>query len=454
MQSQNRLRFLLVEDETDLRELLILVLTSEYPVDVFEAASGNDAIYLMERENYKFDLVISDFNMPNGNGDIVAKHLRLKSVAIPFVLITTDARSEHASVLGFPNTFYIEKPFLEEDFTTGIKKIVASPAGRQPLAKYIAVPMGVLERIANIDCPLFLKLGESHFVKIMNGKEPFTPHASERHIARGIKQLWVEAENFAPILARFSGIVKDDLYLSALRNKRFEDVKLAQTIQEVSRTACKIFGWNEQVIALGNENIKLIRNIVNFEPNLKAVFSWFEEDEHDFGLLSSILLSYTLVSLAQDMKLERKNAVECLCLAAFFHDLPLSDYLIRNQAKFLKARALGLTTNKAEVDKIIAHGNLAIEQLQDWRNCPADVIEIISQHLERPDGSGYPQGLKAADLGELVSLFIVAHELVQLYLQHRNKHTMLSCFAELSPLLGVQPTKASFDIALMQLSGA
>lgn len=58
-------KFLIVEDDHYLREAIVDILVL-YGVNVTEASSGNEAISIIQQK--KFDVIISDLRMPNGDG--------------------------------------------------------------------------------------------------------------------------------------------------------------------------------------------------------------------------------------------------------------------------------------------------------------------------------------------------------------------------------------------------
>ena len=60
--------------EADIQDILTFIVESKIKCDFFYAKSGNEAIQLIE-SGQKIDLIISDFNMPNGNGGHLYSYL-------------------------------------------------------------------------------------------------------------------------------------------------------------------------------------------------------------------------------------------------------------------------------------------------------------------------------------------------------------------------------------------
>lgn len=81
-------RVLVVDDERDLRELLSLVFARDGHL-VQKADSGMSAIELLKTQ--KFDLVISDFWMPNGNGDKVLEFILQNEIECNLIFFSSES---------------------------------------------------------------------------------------------------------------------------------------------------------------------------------------------------------------------------------------------------------------------------------------------------------------------------------------------------------------------------
>ncbi|MBI1417002.1 MAG: response regulator [Limimaricola sp.] len=103
-------KILLVDDDDDLREALgeQLVLTEDF--DVFEAASGTDAMAKVKAGLY--DLVILDVGLPDTDGRELCKLMRKQGVKCP-VLMLTGHDTDSDTILGLDSgaNDYITKPF-------------------------------------------------------------------------------------------------------------------------------------------------------------------------------------------------------------------------------------------------------------------------------------------------------------------------------------------------------
>lgn len=85
----NPIKILLVDDEEELLELYEMKLESKSH-NVQTAIDGNTAIGLLQKEKYQ--LILCDINMPNGNGIDVFNHFKSSGCAGKFVFITGHAK--------------------------------------------------------------------------------------------------------------------------------------------------------------------------------------------------------------------------------------------------------------------------------------------------------------------------------------------------------------------------
>lgn len=103
---------LVVEDDENVRPLLTEILTYKLGLNVAEAKSANEAINLLQQGN-KYSLIVSDYNMPNGDGKKLQDYLVDNRDDSPFVFFSSDCKiRSNKAHLHFLGT--IAKPNLEK----------------------------------------------------------------------------------------------------------------------------------------------------------------------------------------------------------------------------------------------------------------------------------------------------------------------------------------------------
>jgi two-component system chemotaxis response regulator CheY len=105
-------QILVVDDSSVMRSLLVSTLDGLDDVQVTETGSGFEALRLLARK--KFDLVITDINMPDINGLELVSFVKRHPVhrSIPLIIVTTERGirdREKGLALGAQE--YLVKPF-------------------------------------------------------------------------------------------------------------------------------------------------------------------------------------------------------------------------------------------------------------------------------------------------------------------------------------------------------
>jgi DNA-binding response OmpR family regulator len=109
---------LLVDDEALVR-MTIQEALEDAGFDVRPAASGSEAMALLDAEPHSFAAVITDVNLGEISGWDVARHARELRPTMPVVYVTGDSAGQWA-VQGVPKSVLVEKPFAPAQIVTAV----------------------------------------------------------------------------------------------------------------------------------------------------------------------------------------------------------------------------------------------------------------------------------------------------------------------------------------------
>ncbi len=118
---------LIVDDSPVMRTFIKRVL-SVSGIDAgtpFEAGHGREALEVLRA--YPVDLVLSDINMPEMNGEELMRAMQQDEALrkIPVVVISTDARLDRVDqMMGMGARGYITKPFNPERLRTELDRVL------------------------------------------------------------------------------------------------------------------------------------------------------------------------------------------------------------------------------------------------------------------------------------------------------------------------------------------
>ncbi len=124
------IRALVVDDSMQLRRSVMYALQRLTDIVCVEAADGAEA--LKKFQGGKFDIVITDINMPVLDGLKLIAHLRgdKANASLPIVVITTEsAREDKDRALRLGASAYLVKPVKAPEVLRTVQELLGLPTG-------------------------------------------------------------------------------------------------------------------------------------------------------------------------------------------------------------------------------------------------------------------------------------------------------------------------------------
>lgn len=116
------MRVLVADDSGVVRKMIVRTLQSIGVEDITEAADGVEA--LKKFFDSEFDLVLTDWNMPNKNGLEVIQAIRSAGMTVPIIMVTTvEQQGDVQDAFEAGCTDYLNKPFECDDLLAKIEAL-------------------------------------------------------------------------------------------------------------------------------------------------------------------------------------------------------------------------------------------------------------------------------------------------------------------------------------------
>jgi two-component system chemotaxis response regulator CheY len=118
-------KILIIDDFKTTRRILKTTLKHMGLTELTEASDGKEALKLLLNES--FDLIISDWNMPNMSGLELIKAIKQNEAlkSIPFIMVTSEANKNNVvAAIKAGVSDYLTKPFTAETITLKVKRIL------------------------------------------------------------------------------------------------------------------------------------------------------------------------------------------------------------------------------------------------------------------------------------------------------------------------------------------
>ncbi|MBF0360908.1 MAG: response regulator [Oligoflexia bacterium] len=462
-----------VDDEEDIRELGALELEGKLDVTVIEVNSGEEAIEYLKK-NGDVEIVISDYDMPKGNGDVIYNYIKkyndeeiAKKAAkddeknIAFVLFTSRDLVEFKSTANNPfNEFpkdqnksaYLQKPEGFKDLAQTVKQLLTkntqepSPAtdniGTTPectsascttseftLPEYCKVNIKRFSKFNTSNCDVYLRLSKDKHLKIINRNELYDSIQIEKYASKGVNFFYVKSDDFT----NFSNYYAQTLTAKLSSEKFNQEERLDLEIESMHFVQEVIHGLgiNQTVVntvnALMDSNQKIIKNDQNLLDLLKKM-----KKNKNYIYEHSLLISYFGCLIATEMKWSTQATLQKISAAAIMHDMLLED------PELAKIDSLDETTIKEkkltppQIDLIKKHPAEIAEKVRKIKSLPPDIDQMILDHHEKPEGGGFPRGIPSIRIAPLTSILIMTEDFVnQIYDKEINRETVQKTAAKI-----------------------
>ncbi len=125
-----RMNALVVEDSPPMRKMIVFALSRIRELTVVEADDGVDA--LRRIASTRFDIIITDINMPILDGLKLVKRLRADDAYkdVPIIIITTEgAEEDRQRALALGANAYITKPIQAPQVIALVRETLGLPGG-------------------------------------------------------------------------------------------------------------------------------------------------------------------------------------------------------------------------------------------------------------------------------------------------------------------------------------
>ena len=325
-------KILVVDDEQHMLKLFEKILTKQGH-EVLTAASGTEAISLLEKNN--FDLIFSDLLMPDLGGIDLLKEVKAGYSDIPFIVITAYGTIESAVEAMKTGAFdYLTKPFRKDDIILvagkalkycelrnevkrlremlkdkdGVKKIIGKSKAIQDVLKLVA-------RVADSQATVLIQ-GESGTGKELIARliHDLSSRRDKPFIAVdcGIfPEHLLQSELFGHVKGSFTGAVKDKkgLFIAADRGTLFLD-EIGTISQAIQLNLLRV---------LQEKEVRPVGSVTSIKGDVRVVAATsvnLEQAMHEGGFRRD--LYYRLAVVTVDLPPLRERTSDITALAYHF----------------------------------------------------------------------------------------------------------------------------------------
>ncbi|MDT8447127.1 MAG: response regulator [bacterium] len=398
-------RVLLVDDSAALRKILVLRLR-KFGAEVFEAADGQEAISKLQAN--PVDLIISDVDMPEMDGLALAQRLKNDPATrqLPIILLSMlDSTADLERGYQAGATTYLSKSVDDEELLKNIEEVFARvQRQRESLVLVVddsltmlkLVETGLAKAGFNV---LTAKNGAEALdllaqhqpdiivsdldMPVMNGQEFLT------QVLRS--PTWSQIP-FMIMSANSEKSIMRELVHKGAASYMVKPFNIDQFIMTVERLL------SEQFRLLLKERERLELERTSMLSTITSLIQALEARDKYTSGHSKRVAAYS-VSIAEHMGLSEEE-IDTLRIGGKLHDvgkIGVPDSLLLKPGKL----------TDEEISQFRWHPSIGADILKPIASL-GPMIDVVLYHHERPDGLGYPNGLKGDEIPLLARICGVA----------------------------------------------
>lgn len=273
---------------------------------------------------------------------------------------------------------------------------------------------------------LYLKLPDGRFLAVVRKGAAVDQERLKKYAAKGVTTLFGSEQELADALG--ADIIAVDPKIEAL-----------EKVSDAVFDELRVLGVTEATFNHAKAIGKAVRGVMDKDPQLSSAFAKFQSLGRE-DVRHSLMVSALSTVIASSMDWIKPATLENIAMGGLLHDF--GKFTLPHE--ILDVPIGSLSPNDRKI--LEGHAESGRALLSQVKTVPEDIQQIVAQHHERSDGSGYPLGLKDFYIHPLARVVSLANELVERYEAEMKAGRPTTVRALIETLIATQASKFNRDL--------
>lgn len=255
----------------------------------------------------------------------------------------------------------------------------------------------------------YIRLSANNYKKILNKGDVFDPLRLKRYESDGVKYLYLLTSDRMSYINFINELVKNTLSKQGANSKK----KVIFPLRSIT------IKYMEEVYTSGlkpeliEEGKSICQNMFEYIKKDKSISQTMDDLQvcDPTSLNHSFLVSFFSIFICKQLEWAGKRTVDTIAMGALLHDIGI---LSLPQAIRESKRS---DLSPAQEIQYKLHPKLGVDLLRKSSLINEQVLQIIYEHHEHIDGSGYPNQLSGSKVYPLAKIVSLANAFVEMLLE-------------------------------------
>jgi len=278
---------------------------------------------------------------------------------------------------------------------------------------YCKIPVKLLIKYSKaFPFDIFIRLSIDKIIKITKENDEITDILI-KYEAKGIKEVYVNKNDFTFFVKTLKEGFTTKFFSSDKPKSVDETLELLEHGHSIVSEGFSKLGVDELVVEMAKEVTRQSMNLMKKVPNILEFYTQYKEKCAP-AFMRGMLVGYTTSAMIEHFTWQSSVVKQKAVLAAQLCDISLN---LEEYQELLMWEKGEVTTR--EISPAVFNHPLIVAEMLTTESAglnliAPEVINIIKQHHERPDGSGFPKGFTHTKITLLAAINIVAASFIEL----------------------------------------
>lgn len=258
----------------------------------------------------------------------------------------------------------------------------------------------------------YIRLGPNNYKKILHKGDAFDPARLRKYITDGVKHLYLLASDRMSYINFINELVKNTLIKQGPTSKS----KIILPLRSVT------IKYMEEVYTSGlkpelvEEGKAICQNMFEYIKKDSDICKTLEELQNcdPTAMGHSFLVSFFSIFICKQLDWAGKRTVDTIAMGALLHDIGI----LALPPKIRETKTSEL--NEAQMLIYKNHPKLGVDLLKKSSIINEQVLQVINEHHEHIDGSGYPNQLSGSKIYPLAKIVSLANAFSELLIELKS----------------------------------